>query len=656
MKGWLAVLVVVASSCLVVNTPCPASCREQCVHGVCVTGGGGALGGGMSGASGGGLSLGGGDATGGGLAATGGGEGSGGGSSACASNLTACDGACVDTRIDRRHCGGCRTTCGANQACTYGVCRTNPTDCRQAACGDGFYCDLASGVCEPGCTASDQCPRGGECNTATRHCACPPTTNWCGAACTDEKSIETCGPSCLRCERAHATATCESDACKYACLRGFHACGDECAPDDSITQCGSSCLKCPQPPADATAECAESVTYTSTGGGTAIITHDCEYHCNPGFLKCGAGCCRATAVSAGGRHTCAITSVGGVKCWGGNSRGQLGTGGANDSPTPLDVVGLPGKAVAISAGFAHTCALLEGGALVCWGSNTYGELGDGTGLDRHSPSSVVGSESGVTSVSAGGWFTCDTSAGGTPRCWGEDDWGELGNGKLTSKNCTPPYCHPFDRPQVIVGLDAGVTTVQTGSSHACARLESGAVHCWGRNYFGEVGMPRSTSNYSSTPVMAMVSGAQSLAVGWANACVLTMGGGVQCWGFNGYGGLGNGTTDHSSTPVDVVGLSSGVLGLWGGSQGDVHCATTASGLSCWGYNGNGEIGDGTHVNRLVPTPVDAGFTVVQVSSGDEHTCALGSEGQIKCWGSNASMQLGTGTTQNSSTPVFPSGK
>jgi hypothetical protein len=159
----------------------------------------------------------------------------------------------------------------------------------------------------------------------------------------------------------------------------------------------------------------------------------------------------AIRVSAGDEHTCALMMQGRVMCWGSNTWGQLGDGTATDRLTPTPVVGLAGEAVAIDAGYHHTCALLASGVAQCWGRNVFGQLGDGTTADRLTPTTVVGL-SGLgtaTAVSAGADHTCVLATSGATQCWGHRNWGALGNG---SSGATP---NP--EPVVVSGLGMAST-------------------------------------------------------------------------------------------------------------------------------------------------------------------------------------------------------
>jgi alpha-tubulin suppressor-like RCC1 family protein len=261
-----------------------------------------------------------------------------------------------------------------------------------------------------------------------------------------------------------------------------------------------------------------------------------------------SGLSGVSAISAGADHTCALLSGGTVKCWGWNYSGQLGDGTTTDRYTPVSVSGLSGVS-AISAGYYHTCALLSGGTVKCWGrNNDYGQLGDGTNTNRLTPVSVSGL-SGVSQIDAGGVHTCALLTEGTVKCWGANLGGQLGDGTNTTSN-TPVSVSGLSGVSQIA---AGAETVISGVEHTCALLSGGTVKCWGDSEYGQLG--NGTTTDSNTPVsVSGLSGVSQIAAGRDHTCALLSGGTLKCWGDNFLGGLGDGTNTDRLTPVSVVGF------------------------------------------------------------------------------------------------------
>jgi alpha-tubulin suppressor-like RCC1 family protein len=351
----------------------------------------------------------------------------------------------------------------------------------------------------------------------------------------------------------------------------------------------------------------------------------------------------ATAIAAGDYHTCALTSAGGVRCWGGNGFGQLGDGSTIDRHGPVAVSGLASGVAAIAAGGEHTCALTSAGGVKCWGLNAHDQLGDGTrpNLGSPTPVNVRGLTSGVVAIAAGSQHTCALTSAGAVKCWGYNDSGQLGDGTTTDRN----------RPVAVSGLASGVAAIAARSEHTCALTSAGAVKCWGENDIGELGDGTTTEHKTPVAVTGLTSGVAAIAAGDAHTCALTSSGGVRCWGWNVAGELGDGTTTEHDTPVAVSGLASGVAAI---AAGGFHtCALTSSGVAkCWGANGSGDLGDATTTDRLIPADVSGlASGVAAIAAGYSHTCALTTSGVAKCWGANHFGQLGDGTTTDRHTPV-----
>jgi alpha-tubulin suppressor-like RCC1 family protein len=254
----------------------------------------------------------------------------------------------------------------------------------------------------------------------------------------------------------------------------------------------------------------------------------------------------ARALAVGGRHDCVVTTGGSALCMGWGSDGQLGNGAASSSATATAVAGLDHGVLALSAGDAHTCAITGDGKLACWGSARSGRLGNGasqTYAAALSPVDVVNMKTNVASVAAGGDRTCALSRTGAVTCWGRWKPGRpLSDAQPSEITATPLE---------VAGLDHGVDAIVVGQAHACALLRGGAVACWGWNERGQLGNGKLDD--SETPVEVRgIGDAVALAAGDLHTCALRRGGAISCWGDGGFGQLGNGATKDSSTPVDVA--------------------------------------------------------------------------------------------------------
>lgn len=368
-------------------------------------------------------------------------------------------------------------------------------------------------------------------------------------------------------------------------------------------------------------------------------------------------------VSASGSHTCALLPDSTVRCWGYNEYGQLGNGTTIDSAAPVGVAGIT-SAVTVSSGHHHTCALLADGTVRCWGRNEFGELGDGSACwtpPCGTPLPVTVIEiSNAVAVSAGAYHTCALLADGEVRCWGFNEFGQLGDGTFTNSST----------PVAVTGA-AGAVTVASGGYHTCALRPEGSVQCWGRNEFGELG----DGSIETSPTPVFVSGltdAAAVSPGGYHTCALIADGTARCWGFNNFGQLGDGSSltypftddflhtsqlffstlppgSHSRTPVPVRDISSAAAIAAGGFH---TCASLADGsTSCWGQNEYGQLGDGTNSNSSTPRAVFGLAPGGAVSTAAWHTCALQADTSVWCWGRNAVGQVGDGTQVDASAPV-----
>ena len=342
-----------------------------------------------------------------------------------------------------------------------------------------------------------------------------------------------------------------------------------------------------------------------------------------------------------------------MKCWGLNQNGDLGSGSnVHLYRRPVDVVGLT-DVNEIGSGDYHSSALLTNGTVKCWGVNAEGEVGNGTTKTEKSPVGVSGLI-GVKSVVAEGNHTSALLKVGSVKCWGQNADGVLGFGQ-TSGNAK--------RPVGVSGLTSA-TAIATSTTNACALLKAGTVKCWGENADGQLGTGVAHgpsfcayANFSyacsTKPVVVRgLSGVIAVAVGDSHTCALMKSATVRCWGDNSHGELGNGTTHDSLKPVVVTGLA-GVAGIAaGGHAGDSTSALLKTGtVKCWGYNHDGQLGNGTTKNSARPIAVTGLKGVTGIATGNNHTCAFISAHSIKCWGNGTYGQLGHGTANNAKKPV-----
>ena len=284
----------------------------------------------------------------------------------------------------------------------------------------------------------------------------------------------------------------------------------------------------------------------------------------------------------------------------------------------------------IVAGPNNTCAITVEGKLLCWGDNEYGQVGDGTNVLRTTPVEVAGLNASVRSVTIGLYHTCALTTAGRVRCWGNNFSGQLGTGN--SQNSP----NPID----VADLTSNVVSISAGLVHTCALLSTGEVKCWGSNQFGAVGNGSTENAWRPATVRGLGSNVRAIAAGYYLACAVMNNGAAKCWGDNRSGALGDGTKVQRNEPVDVKGLSSGVQSL---VSGDYYvCALMTSGaVMCW-----------PTASSPTPTPVNGlASGVTALSGGGWHTCARMNNGRLKCWGNNNLGQLGNGNTNSSTDPI-----
>jgi len=341
-----------------------------------------------------------------------------------------------------------------------------------------------------------------------------------------------------------------------------------------------------------------------------------------------------TQLALGETHTCAVTTTGGVMCWGANESFQLGNGTSTDSSTPVAAVGLSSGVRSVSVGSWHSCALTTAGGVKCWGWAGDGALGRGDQTDSAVPVDVPGLTSGVTSLSVRYESNCAVVSGNV-KCWGAGRDGQMGNGA---------YDNQYS-PVLVTGL-SGATSVSTGQSHACALLSGGTVMCWGQGSTGALGDGTTTSKAVPVAVTGLT-GVTKLEAGNWNTCVLTTSSRA-CWGDNRFGQYGDNTTTESYTPRFI---NDGARAIYGG---DTHsCLVTSAGTArCYGNNYSGQLGNGkSGVWGTDTSDLSALGPVKSIVAGSTHTCAVLADNTVKCWGQNYDGRVGDGTTDDRLTPT-----
>ncbi|MFO0714774.1 MAG: hypothetical protein U0353_33350 [Sandaracinus sp.] len=442
-------------------------------------------------------------------------------------------------------------------------------------------------------------------------------------------SIDACVPRCTGRE-------CGPDGCGGTCAPGCSG-GALCAGDGT---CG------PAPPpvrdlalgdqhacavrADRTVVCWGRNTFANLGDRTTTDRAAPVSVIGPFDVILGD----ATEVAAGNGFSCARQSSGDVRCWGANDAGQLGDGsGVAMGTIPTRVLGLPSPSLELVLGDAFGCARVAG-AVYCWGSNTDGQLGDGSTTDRARPVAVRLLDD-ATSLAAGAGHACAIRATGTVACWGDNASGALGDGTTIDRHTPTP----------VPGITDAIE-LAAGRTHTCARHRDGHLSCWGSSLHGQLGDGTTTSRLAPTRVTG-ITDAITLGLGRDHSCAITRTGAVWCWGWGDALQLGDGTrtTRLVATPTRIT---SGAISVRGGR--DATCVrTTSGGVQCWGDAVHGQRGDGTtstHATAVSAVLVDR--DVVAVATGHDHSCGLRASGAIECWGDNAFAQLGDGTQE---TPI-----
>ncbi|MBK8077313.1 MAG: fibronectin type III domain-containing protein [Kineosporiaceae bacterium] len=337
-----------------------------------------------------------------------------------------------------------------------------------------------------------------------------------------------------------------------------------------------------------------------------------------------------TTLAAGYDASCGLRATGALWCWGSNDYGELGL----DPETRARQIGATSTWTTLGGGADHGCGI-TGGTLWCWGNNATGDLGDGSTINRPSPTQI-GAATTWTGVAHGSNHGCGVRSDHTLYCWGDNGFGQQGSGDYTD--------HPA--PTAVTGTTWA--SVSAGTEITCAIRADASLWCWGHAYIGQGDLNNQLSPVQVSPGASWA----NVSVGGNVTCAVRTDGTLWCWGVNTSGqvGIGN-TSSPQNSPVQVsVGVTTWSRVAAGGNSA---CATRTDGtLWCWGLNSHGQLGDGTTTQRTSPVQVSGGVTTWNtVSVGSSHACATRTDDTTWCWGSNGFGQLGLGDLTNRTTPT-----
>jgi alpha-tubulin suppressor-like RCC1 family protein len=548
--------------------------------------------------------------------------------------LAICSGGCSERpRFEPGDECELNTECQAPLVCRLEHCRV---ECRtQRDCAPGLECvrdEQGLGACqlptETECELTSDCAAGLVCRfgRCTNECNddrdCPP-----GSDCVEEPGVGTgCRDQSMdECELA---SDCEARNPLYICAVD-HRCRAECREDWDCRD-GMTCVQGETP------YCAIETPPPFDAG----LPMDAGVRVDASMADAGIPPAEPARMSAR-LHTCALSAPGELSCWGFNMSSELGDGTTNDSPTPI-ALSLTGVSV-VAAGGRHTCAIATDG-LYCWGDNTNGQCGTGSGMATHGmPAPVGGLPGTAVDVAAGTDHTCAVTSDNRLFCWGRNDEGELALGAIATDHATPTE---------VTGLSGTPVRVSTHRTFTCVRHAEGTADCFGDNYYSQLGDGR-TSDVLVPQRVPGLTGVVQIGVGDGHACALRGTGEVLCWGENSFGQIGNGTMSSAGVRShSIVGVPAPAFQL---AVGGAHtCVRTAAAVYCWGVNSNYQTGNTSAFPVVLPQLVTGVGAVEELYSGTSHTCAIvdssTSPPDLRCWGDNGNGQLGNGLTVDSATP------
>lgn len=524
-------------------------------------------------------------------------------------------------------------------------------------------------------------------------------------ACTPESDAELCDAAGAECGALEAVDACGAERVVASCgsCQGYESCGGGgesnvcgCAPESDTELCAEVGAVCGdlvitdvcgvEREVDCGAEAEVCEGYESCGGGGEPNVCGCTPKtCASEAMMCGTlddGCggevqcdqfC-VDVVRAGVDHACAASTSGALRCWGRNSGGQLGTGNTTGQQNPAEVIGISGLTIRdVALGERHTCALTDEGSVYCWGRNDSGQLGVGTTVNSTSAGAPAIYE-GATAIGAGASHTCALVHGGV-QCWGSNQYGQIGREELN-------YGVISSIPQHVTNLASGVLELAVGAHHACALKDDGAVWCWGRNQYGQLGnlvhetkwnregtgedcafvesepefsfassYDADLDLYTRPPGVGAypvevegLSGVVEIVSGDTVSCARDDLGVVRCWGVL--------SRPHSTaTPCPAIdGRTPIRCAIWPSEDSGQTVSILRRGTTseCCDDDCRDPAVQRVLLDRAAFSPLEATAEVEAMSAGADHLCFLVSDaaaGQtnVRCMGANASGQLGDGT-------------
>lgn len=414
-----------------------------------------------------------------------------------------------------------------------------------------------------------------------------------------------CDPSCTA--PTNATVDC-ANGCNFICDPGFHRCGDHCAADDSVNECGASCESCP-----------------GNGGIAACVSNICDFSCGANQARCGTRCVPSSNTACG--STCEMCDPG-ESCINDVCRIACDIG-------EVEVNGRCVEGRELATGTLHACARHDGGA-VCWGPGSTGALGRGAYDGGRSPQHVLNLAE-VASIETGDLFSCALLPNGSVRCWGDNQFGQVGNGG-TQASFLPALT-----------MSADVTSLRAGSRHACVMRTDAGVSCWGNGTVGQLGDGMSALGVRSPQHVALMNGTRQLFVAADAVWAISNDGGVWFWG-------DDPLVPFTLAPQRIDFTDGGLHRVVSGANHACAIREDTRTLECWGRGQEGQLGYAVAGTAAQPVRAVPGLgRVIDVCAGLNFSCAIIDDGGVRCFGTGTSGELGGGNYMSSTTPVAADG-